>query len=302
MKRYLGFFYGIISASTFGLIPVFSIPALNAGMSVNNVLFYRFLISMIILGSYLLIKKHSIKVKKEEFLTLAGLILLSGTTAFCLMKSYCYIPSGVATTIHFLYPVLVTVLMTLLFKERFSMWFGLAIALAVSGVATISGLSSGAEVNAIGLGYALMTVLTYALYIVGINKSKAGRMNGLTMTFYVMVMLCVFFLTLSLFEGKIQMIPDFKVFGNITMLALFPTLLSNFTLIMAIKKIGSTTTAIMGCVEPVTAVMMGVLILGEPLFMHHIAGIALILTSVSFVILSDKLTPKFKALATKLAR
>lgn len=302
MKKYLGFLYGIISASTFGLIPVFSIPALNAGMSVNNVLFFRFLISTILLGAFLLIRKHSIKVKKEEFLTLAGLILLSGTTAFCLMKSYCYIPSGVATTIHFLYPVLVTVLMTLFFKEKFSIWFAVAIGLAVSGVATISGISSGGEVNAIGLGYALMTVLTYALYIVGINKSKAGRMNSLTMTFYVMVMLCVFFFTLSMVEGGIKMIPDVKVLGDITLLALFPTLLSNFTLIMAIKKIGSTTTAIMGCVEPVTAVMMGVLILSEPLFMHHIVGIALILTSVSFVILSDKLTPKFKQLATKLAR
>ena len=302
MKKYLGFLYGIISASTFGLIPVFSIPALNAGMTVNNVLFFRFLISMILLGAFLLIRKHSIKVKKEEFLTLAGLILLSGTTAFCLMKSYCYIPSGVATTIHFLYPVLVTVLMTLFFKEKFSIWFAVAIGLAVTGVATISGISSGGEVNAIGLGYALMTVLTYALYIVGINKSKAGRMNSLTMTFYVMVMLCAFFFTLSMVEGGIKMIPDVKVLGDITLLALFPTLLSNFTLIMAIKKIGSTTTAIMGCVEPVTAVMMGVLILSEPLFMHHIVGIALILTSVSFVILSDKLTPKFKQLAMKIAR
>ncbi|MGL5773046.1 MAG: EamA family transporter, partial [Bacteroidales bacterium] len=89
---------------------------------------------------------------------------------------------------------------------------------------------------------------------------------------------------------------------DLTMLAIFSTLLSNFTLILAIKNIGSTTTAIMGCVEPVTAVIMGMLFLGEPLYSHQVVGIILILISVTFVILSDKLTPKIKALATKFAR
>ncbi|MGL5689674.1 MAG: EamA family transporter [Bacteroidales bacterium] len=296
MKRYLGIIFAMISASTFGLIPIFSIPALQAGLSVNNVLFWRFCLATIFLGTFLLVRKHSIKVKKDEFLSLAGLISLSGTTAFCLMKSYTYIPSGVATTIHFLYPVLVTLLMVAFFKERFTPWFGLAVVLAVSGVAAISGLSSGGDINMTGIGFALMTVLTYALYIVGINKTKASRMNSLTMTFYVMVMLMTFFFTLSMIDGGITMIPNIKILGDISLLALLPTLLSNFTLILAIKNVGSTTTAIMGCVEPVTAVLLGVLFLGEPLHVHHLIGIGLIIASVSFVILGDKIATLFGAL------
>lgn len=296
MKRYLGIIFAMISASTFGLIPIFSIPALQAGLSVNNVLFWRFCLATIFLGTFLLVRKHSIKVKKDEFLSLAGLISLSGTTAFCLMKSYMYIPSGVATTIHFLYPVLVTLLMVVFFKEKFTPWFGLAVVLAVSGVASISGLSSGGDINMAGIGFALMTVLTYALYIVGINKTKASRMNSLTMTFYVMVMLMTFFFTLSMIDGGITMIPNAKIFGDISLLALLPTLLSNFTLILAIKNVGSTTTAIMGCVEPVTAVLLGVMFLGEPLLVHHLIGIGLIIASVSFVILGDKIAALFGAL------
>lgn len=299
MKNYLGYIYAIISASTFGLIPMFSIPAINAGMSVNSALFYRYLISTIILGTFLIIKKKNIRVKREELTTLAGLILLGGTTALFLMNSFRYIPSGVASTIHFLYPVVVAMLMTILFKEKFSIFYFIAIILALMGVAAISGLSSSFEVNTTGIIYVILSVITYALYIVGINKSKAGRMSPTSMTLYIMIMLTMFFLILSIPEGGVQAIPNREVLGSLTLLSLVSTLLSNFTLILAIKSIGSTTTSIMGCVEPVTALTVGILVFGEPITSTQMLGVALILSSVSFVILSNRLSRRFKAIATR---
>ncbi|MGL5015653.1 MAG: DMT family transporter [Bacteroidales bacterium] len=299
MKNYLGYIYAIISASTFGLIPMFSIPAINAGMSVNSALFYRYLISTIILGTFLIIKKKNVRVKREELTTLAGLILLGGTTALFLMNSFRYIPSGVASTIHFLYPVVVAMLMTILFKEKFSIFYFIAIILALMGVAAISGLSSSLEVNTTGIIYVILSVITYALYIVGINKSKAGRMSPTSMTLYIMIMLTMFFLILSIPEGGVQAIPNREVLGSLTLLSLVSTLLSNFTLILAIKSIGSTTTSIMGCVEPVTALTVGILVFGEPITSTQMLGVALILSSVSFVILSNRLSRRFKAIATR---
>lgn len=299
MKNYLGYIYAIISASTFGLIPMFSIPAINAGMSVNSALFYRYLISTIILGTFLIIKKKNVRVKREELTTLAGLILLGGTTALFLMNSFRYIPSGVASTIHFLYPVVVAMLMTILFKEKFSIFYFIAIILALMGVAAISGLSSSFEVNTTGIIYVILSVITYALYIVGINKSKAGRMSPTSMTLYIMIMLTMFFLILSIPEGGVQAIPNREVLGSLTLLSLVSTLLSNFTLILAIKSIGSTTTSIMGCVEPVTALTVGILVFGEPITSTQMLGVALILSSVSFVILSNRLSRRFKAIATR---
>ena len=299
MKNYLGYIYAIISASTFGLIPMFSIPAINAGMSVNSALFYRYLSSTIILGTFLIIKKKNIRVKREELTTLAGLILLGGTTALFLMNSFRYIPSGVASTIHFLYPVVVAMLMTILFKEKFSIFYFIAIILALMGVAAISGLSSSFEVNTTGIIYVILSVITYALYIVGINKSKAGRMSPTSMTLYIMIMLTMFFLILSIPEGGVQAIPNREVLGSLTLLSLVSTLLSNFTLILAIKSIGSTTTSIMGCVEPVTALTVGILVFGEPITSTQMLGVALILSSVSFVILSNRLSRRFKAIATR---
>jgi len=299
MRNYLGYIYAIISASTFGLIPMFSIPAINAGMSVNSALFYRYLISTIILVTFLIIKKKNIRVKREELTTLAGLILLGGTTALFLMNSFRYIPSGVASTIHFLYPVVVAMLMTILFKEKFSIFYFIAIILALIGVAAISGLSSSFEVNTTGIIYVILSVITYALYIVGINKSKAGRMSPTSMTLYIMIMLTMFFLILSIPEGGVQAIPNREVLGSLTLLSLVSTLLSNFTLILAIKSIGSTTTSIMGCVEPVTALTVGILVFGEPITSTQMLGVALILSSVSFVILSNRLSRRFKAIATR---
>ena len=287
MNQLRGVLYGIVSSSTFGLIPLFAIPAILAGVGIDSVMFYRFGISSLVVGIYMLIRQHDMRVTLREFATLFGLGLFYASTALFLTQSYMYIPSGIATTIHFLYPVVVTVVMILFFKERVSMPVVFATILAVCGVWLLSSGEGEGAVGWKGLLYVLLTVVTYALYIVGVNKSCVHRMDGLKMTFYVLFACTIIFGLNLLVKGQGLDIPgSANVWIHLILLALIPTLISDLTLILAVQHIGSTTTAVLGCMEPLTAVGMGVLFLGEQFGFMQLLGMIVVLAAVIIIILT----------------
>ena len=285
-KSIRGLIYAVVSSATFGLVPLFAIPALKAGVSVNSVVFYRFAISALLVGLVLLARRESFRIAKRQLPVIAGFALLYAATSFLLTQSYLYIPSGLATTLHFLYPVLVTILMVVLFKERLSVPVAVATLLALGGIYLLSG-NNGSEVNPTGMALALTTVLTYASYIVGLNRSSIGRIDSLKLTFYILSTGNLFFLANLLVRGEgLTPIPSWKSGIDLFMLALVPTLISNLTLILAVKHIGSTTTAVLGCMEPLTAVVMGILFLGESCSPIQALGIGIILVAVTTVIMA----------------
>lgn len=285
-KSIRGLIYAVVSSATFGLVPLFAIPALKAGVSVNSVVFYRFAISALLVGLVLLARRESFRIAKRQLPVIAGFALLYAATSFLLTQSYLYIPSGLATTLHFLYPVLVTILMVVLFKERLSVPVAVATLLALGGIYLLSG-NNGSEVNPTGMALALTTVLTYASYIVGLNRSSIGRIDSLKLTFYILSTGNLFFLANLLVRGEgLAPIPSWKSGIDLFMLALVPTLISNLTLILAVKHIGSTTTAVLGCMEPLTAVVMGILFLGESCSPIQALGIGIILVAVTTVIMA----------------
>lgn len=285
LERVKGIAYALVSSSTFGLIPMFAIPPMREGMLVNSVVFYRFLFSSLAVGAVLLLRGSSLRVNRRELRFLLVLGLLYAATSLVLTSSYVYIPSGTATTIHFLYPVVVSVVMSLVFKERASVFLYVAVVLALCGVYLLSGVEHGAEVNVRGYAMAFSTVLTYACYIIVVNRSCINRMDGLKATFYVLsVGMVIFFFNSLLADGEISGFPDWGSFVHILQLALVATLVSDLTLILAIQRIGSTMSAILGCLEPLTAVCMGALFLGESFTVGQGAGLVAVLAAVMLVI------------------
>ena len=274
MYRLKGLIYGVISSATFGLIPLFALPAIRNGIGVDSVMFYRFGISALVLGLWLVIRRYDLRISGRELFTLAGLGIFYAMTALLLTISYLYIPSGIATTIHFLYPVVVTTVMILFFKDKVSVPVIGATLMAILGVYLLSNNGTAGTVSLKGLLLVLTTVVTYALYIVGVNKSCVHRMDGLKLTFYVLLVgAMVFGLNLSVKGVPLDPIPDWETGVYLLLLALIPTLVSDFTLILSVQHVGSTTTAVLGCMEPLTAVCMGVWFLHESLGFWQLAGI-----------------------------
>ena len=233
----------------------------------------------------LLLDKQSFHIKRKEIPSLMLLAFLYLMSAVFLFWGYKFMASGVATTIHFMYPVLTTLIMMIFFRERKSTWRFFAIALAVVGVSCLSYGDSSGGITALGLFIVLLSALGYALYLVTVSQLKIGQMKGLRLTFYVFL-----FGTLLLLAGigtttGIQTIPDWHTGGNLVLLALIPTVVSNLALVRAVKSIGSTLTSVLGAMEPVTAVCVGIFIFGEPFTQSIGIGILLIISAVIVIIL-----------------
>lgn len=293
MVNIKGIIYAIISSATFGLIPLFSIPLIKEGFNSPSILFYRLGVAAFILAMIALVCRKSLRIEKRDVLTFIYLGSLYAITSLWLLKSYSFLASGVATTIHFLYPLAVTLIMVVVFRERRSLWLLMAAIISLVGVGILSWSSSEEGVSEIrGVLMVLVTVVTYAVYIVSVNKSRVRNMDSVVVTFYVLTFGGAIFLIYALLCGGVEPLRSMSSLWNVLLLALLPTVLSNFALVMAVKQIGSTTTSILGSMEPLAATMVGVLHFGEVFSAHSVVGMCMIIASVIMVVLlgSDKKT------------
>ena len=313
MKSIKGLIMAILSSATFGLIPLFSIPLMvnenkSLELDLDNVCFYRFLFSALLMGVIVFIGfakkqagaldvknvlKEAFGLSVKQFFLLLLISVFYASTSIFLTASYTIgeIPSGIATTMHFLYPVFVTAIMIMFFGEKLTVFKALAVVLAFGGVFFLSGASfeSGFSLNPLGLLFVLITIFTYGSYIIGVNNIKAiAGMNGMKLTFYVLAFSCLLFMcNLVLKGGEFAPLTTFYQWWNILALAFVPTLISDLTLVYAIQIIGSTTTAILGCMEPLTAVLVGIAVFGERLNLNQGIGMVLVFIAVYLVILAQ---------------
>ena len=314
MKSIRGLIMAILSSATFGLIPLFSIPLMEGGdgthlLNLDNVCFYRFLFSALLMGLIVFVHTATEDSGKKDLKTILhksfaldwkqfGMLLLISifyaSTSIFLTASYTIgkIPSGIATTMHFLYPVFVTAVMILFFGEKLTFSKALAVIIAFCGVYFLSGasISQGSAINPLGLIFVLVTIFTYGSYIIGVNNIKCiASMNGMKLTFYVLAFSCMLFMCNILVKGgEFQPLETFHQWWNILALAFIPTLVSDLTLVYAIQIIGSTITAILGCMEPLTAVLVGIAVFGEKLNISQGIGMVLVFIAVNLVIIAQR--------------
>lgn len=292
--RLKGYIYGCISSATYGLIPLFALPLLKEGIRYDSILFYRFLCAALLLGLLLLIKKESFRIKKEELLPLVILGLLFALSAQFLFWAYSYLSIGIASTLLFLYPVFVAILMAVLFKEKISFISQVAIIIAFLGILLLSKNDGGKNVNVLGIVLILSSAISYALYIIVVNKSRVQQMSGNKLTFYALFFSSIFFLFKSQLTGGLQPLQDATSIARIFALAFLPTVISCVAMVYSIRYVGSTTTAVLGALEPVTAVIIGIIVFNETFTPNLAIGILFIIVAVSLIILSNYILSKLK--------
>lgn len=294
-----GFAYGIITSATFGLIPLFTLPLMAKGMQFDSILFYRFLFASLALTGITVIKKESLRIAKRDIPVLILLGFFYTASAMFLFWGYNFMSAGIATTLHFTYPIFVTLVMLLFFREKTSWITLLAICLAISGVARLSIEGGEIQMSAFGIFIVLLSAVGYALYIITVNKSRVRTMTGRRLTFYVFVVSTLLFAIKAIGNGGIQPVPDVMSFVNLFLLAVVPTVISNITLVQAVHHIGGTLTAVLGAMEPVTAVLVGVFVFSEPFTLNLAIGIFLIIVAVTMIILSKTIRKVLREIRRK---
>lgn len=289
-----GFILGAIAAASYGMNPLFTLPLYSAGMSVDTVLFYRYSLAVIVLGIMMKFQKQSFAIKRVDVLPLCIMGLLFAFSSLFLFMSYNYMDVGIASTILFVYPVLVAIIMAVVFKEKVSPITMFSIALAFVGISMLCKSPGGQTLSLVGITFVFLSSLSYAIYIVGVNRSSLKDMPIAKLTFYVLLFgLSVYVVRLQ-FCTELQVIPTPMLWINAVSLAVFPTVISLVTMTKAIHYIGSTPTAILGALEPVTALFFGVLVFGEQLTPRIILGILMVITAVTLIIGGKSLLKKRK--------
>lgn len=289
-----GFILGAIAAASYGMNPLFTLPLYSAGMSVDTVLFYRYSLAVIVLGIMMKFQKQSFAIKRVDVLSLCIMGLLFAFSSLFLFMSYNYMDAGIASTILFVYPVLVAIIMAVVFKEKVSPITMFSIALAFVGISMLCKSPGGQTLSLVGITFVFLSSLSYAIYIVGVNRSSLKDMPIAKLTFYVLLFgLSVYVVRLQ-FCTELQVIPTPMLWINAVSLAVFPTVISLVTMTKAIHYIGSTPTAILGALEPVTALFFGVLVFGEQLTPRIILGILMVITAVTLIIGGKSLLKKRK--------
>ena len=292
----MGFFYSIVSSAAFGLIPLFTLPMMHAGVSGATALFYRFAIAAVVLGIVLALRGERFKTRGIDLFKLVGMSFMYTMAALLFFWGFKHMPSGVVATIQFTYPVMVMLIMTVFFHERFSWITAASILLAIVGVYLLSGgadadLHSGmGGANLFAVALLLLSALCNAVYITGIYAARIPNMSSLVMTFYVLAFSTVISGSNAVFSGTFQFLHSWRELLLATLLAVVTAVVSNLTLILAVQRIGSTLTSIMGVMEPVTAVTVGILVFSEPFSLSLVVGVALIAASVVLVMLGKQIT------------
>lgn len=286
----IGYPAGIITGITYGLNPLFAVPLMKNGAATESILFFRYSFAVILLGLFLILRKQSFQVSGKQIGVLFALGLLYTASSIFLFEAYEYIASGLATTLIFLYPVLVAIIMVFLrVVPSWPVW--LAIAATFGGVLIMTQSDGSQTINPIGVLLSIVSALVYAIFIVIINRSKviAGISNSL-LTFYALTVGAIVFL------GKI-FCSDTAITAGITTgadwlnlvgLALLPTIVSTATLAIASRNIGATKASVLGVFEPITAIVVGTVMFGEPLTTNIIVGISIAIVAVTFMITVTK--------------
>ena len=243
--------------------------------------------------AYALCKKKTLHLNSfDEFWKIILMSALRSVTSVTLLIGYANISSGIASTINFMYPVVVALCMMIFFGEKKSKVDLAAIAVSIFGVYL---LASGDSLiieggnTTLGLICSIISAFSFAAYYIVMKQVKADKIEVVKFTTWMMLFSAFYFIVCAfIFDGKLTIVTGGKEWMYILGLGLWSTMVSNFTGVKAVRRIGPTLTSILGALQPLTAVILGCIFLHEHLYFKSLVGITLILVAVTVVVMHQK--------------
>lgn len=288
-----GYLLAAVAEITYGMNPLFTLPLYGAGMDANSVLFFRYLFALPILALMLTLRGHSFRVAWRDVPVLAIFGVLFALSSLTLYQSYNYMDAGIASTLLFVYPLMVALLMWICFRERITLLTVLCIGTALAGIGLLYKGSDGSTLSSVGTLLVMGSALSYAIYLVGVDHGRMKTIPTLKVTFYVLLFGWMVFAISALCNGKGIALPPadkWYLWGNLLALGLLPTAISLLCTTKAISYIGPTPVAILGALEPATAIFFGVTVFHEQLTLRDCIGLLLIVLAVTLVVAGGSLT------------
>lgn len=287
-----GYLLAALAAAAYGTNPAFAVPLYGQGMNPNTVLLFRYLMGLPLLAIIMAFRGVSFKLDSKQIIPTALLGVLMAFSSLTLFESYKYVNSGVASTLLFVYPVLVAIIMIIFFHEKFKISVALCLIIMAGGLILLMKPQGSDTVSGVGITLVMISALTYALYIVFVNVSKHIKQIPTTkLLFYVLGWGSLVYIIMIAFGNELTLPSANTGWLNLAALAVIPTVISLACTTRAIQLIGSTPTAILGALEPVSAVVLSVVVLGQAITANDIIGGILIVIATTIVV-ADKSVDK----------
>ena len=277
----------IIGSVAYGFLPIFVKNIIPYNYSSLSIVFYRYLITAIFLFFIIIITKRSFKITKRQFIELLIFSIIGlGLTFFFLSQALLYISAGLTNMIHFGYPVVVLLIMIFMYKEKINILKVLSMIFAIAGIVLLTQI---VEVGSfLGVIYALITTITYGVYIVANKKCSFSNLDTLVSLFYMSLMVSVIFFIAGIFTNSLQPLNNLYVFYNFALISLICTIFSLGLLLYGVKKLGSSLASILNMFEPTTTVIASIFIYKEPLTINIAIGSVLIILSTIIMVIGSK--------------
>lgn len=287
IKNQIGVIYVIFSAILFGIMPLLARIAYAHGSNAYTVAFSRFFFGSIVLGIIILILPDcAIKISKIQFLTLLKLSIPYALMPILLYLSYTYIDSGMATTLHFTYPIAVMLIMMIFCKTRLDAKQIICAVLCVGGMALLYTLNG--QISVPGIMLAVTSGIVYAVYIILLGRSTVKELHSLVLAFWISLLSTVEIGLIVVFSGNLVLHLDAAGWGAEVGMALFATV---FALVLFQKGVflcGEVKASLFSTFEPLTGIVIGVIVFHEVLSMKEIIGMIEILIAAVLLVIPRK--------------
>ncbi len=278
-SRFKGYLMAVVGSMSYGLNPLFALPLYAVGVTPMSVLFYRYGFTVVMMAAMMVILRQSFHTTRRELVLALAMGLLFALSSICLFLSFTFMDAGIASVLLFTYPMFVALLSWLFFHERLTPVAFISFLIAFAGICCLHNTAGGKQ-SLVGVLLAIGSGLTYAVYIVGVNRSALRTMHTFSLTFYASLSGFVLFSMCCALGKGLTPLHGAMEWGNAVGLAFFPTIVSLLLVTRAIHIIGSTPAAIIGALEPITALAVSMLVFGGTITWLNGVGIVMVLLAV----------------------
>lgn len=280
MEKTKGILYIVLSAIAFGFMPILAKLSYIGGANTYTTLALRFFFASIMLLYYLKYKGISLKLtKKQLFLVLTIGMFGYSLTSCSLFMSYNYISVGLASMILYTHPAIITLLSYMFYKEKINARKIISLIISLIGIYVLIDKGS-VSFNLKGIILAAMASLLYSIYVLGVSLKEIKAINSYVLTFYISCSAAVIMFIAAITTGNFNMHISFYALVAILLLAFISTVVALMAFLEGVRIVGPSNASIFSTIEPIVGLILGILILGEPISVRIVIGSILIIMSV----------------------
>ena len=270
----------ILSALIYGIAPMLAKIAYMGGVNGMTLTFLRTFLMLPLLFILMLARGRSFHLNKKELFDIIILGVVGGSfSIISLYAAYDYISTGLATTLHFIYPLIIVVVSALIYREKITNMKLAAVMLVTLGIFLFVDLNTAAD--KIGVILAVLSGVFYSFYVIYMDHSGLDKMDYVKLTFYLMIIMSA---GTFIFGAATKSIVFNEMSGTAWVFAVIISFLITIGAIplfqAGVRYEGASTAGIVSALEPITTIILGALFLGEAMGLVQYFGGAMIILGV----------------------